>query len=140
MKILFVAGFGPIVPDPDKSRTFYAEDLGIPFEVTDNYHHTDQLEGVKAFALWSLADAAESCFGADAWPADVPVPQAWLEFDVDDVTGAAAELEARGHRLLAAPKTEPWGQTVARLLSPEGLLLGITHTPWMRDKAGSPPA
>jgi catechol 2,3-dioxygenase-like lactoylglutathione lyase family enzyme len=137
MKILFVAGFGPIVPDPDKSRTFYTEDLGIPFEVTDNYHHTDQLEGVKAFALWSLADAAESCFGADAWPADVPVPQAWLEFDVDDVAAAAAEIEAGGHRLLVSPKTEPWGQTVARLLSPEGLLVGITHTPWMRESTSA---
>jgi hypothetical protein len=29
-------------------------------------------------------------------------------------------------------RTEPWGQTVSRLLSPEGLLIGITFTPWMR--------
>jgi hypothetical protein len=27
---------------------------------------------------------------------------------------------------------EPWGQTVTRLLGPEGLLVGITHTPSMR--------
>ena len=27
----------------------------------------------------------------------------------------------------------PWGQTVTRLLSPEGLLTGVTFTPWLRD-------
>jgi hypothetical protein len=26
----------------------------------------------------------------------------------------------------------PWGQIVTRLLGPEGLLVGITHTPSMR--------
>jgi len=26
---------------------------------------------------------------------------------------------------------EPWGQTVSRLLSPEGILVGIVYTPWM---------
>jgi hypothetical protein len=31
----------------------------------------------------------------------------------------------------------PWGQTLARLLSPEGLLVGLAHTPWMREQ---PPA
>lgn len=132
MKVLFVAGFGPIVPDLQTSRTFYSEYLGIAFEGDADYPHTDKLEGVKAFALWSLAAAAESCFGTKAWPGDIPTPQAWLEFDVDDVAAAAAELQAKGHRLLVGPKTEPWGQTVARLLSPEGLLVGVTHTPWMR--------
>jgi ABC-type Zn2+ transport system substrate-binding protein/surface adhesin len=28
---------------------------------------------------------------------------------------------------------EPWGQTTARVLTPEGLLLGVTFTPWMHD-------
>jgi catechol 2,3-dioxygenase-like lactoylglutathione lyase family enzyme len=135
VKILFVAGFGPIVPDLQASRKFYAEDLGIQFEGNGDYPHTDQIEGVKAFALWSLAQAAESCFGTAEWPADVPIPQAWLEFDVEDVSAAAAELEAKGHRLLVPPKTEPWGQTVTRLLSPEGLLVGLTYTPWMHPNA-----
>ena len=37
-----------------------------------------------------------------------------------------------GYQLLVDTRKEPWGQTVTRLLSPEGLLVGITHTPWMR--------
>jgi hypothetical protein len=64
-----------------------------------------------------------------------------MEMDVlgpDEVGAAAAELEAAGHRLLKQPTTEPWGQTVARLLSPEGLLVGITYTPWMHEGARAP--
>ena len=68
-------------------------------------------------------------FGTDTWPDDVPLPQASVEFEVDDVQAAAVELEARGHRLLHRPRTEPWGQTIARLLSPEGLVVGVSHIP-----------
>ena len=46
-------------------------------------------------------------------------------------TPTAAELEAAGHRLLRDAREEPWGQTTSRLLSPEGLLVGVSYTPWM---------
>jgi hypothetical protein len=65
------------------------------------------------------------------------VPQAWLEFDVDDVAAASAELQARGYRLLITDRLEPWGQTVTRLLGPEGLLVGITLTPLLREGDGA---
>lgn len=80
------------------------------------------LEGVKHFALWPLAQAAESCFGTDQWPGNVPVPQGWIEFDVEDIEKATAELKSQGYKLLVATRKEPWGQTVTRLLRPEGLL------------------
>lgn len=57
------------------------------------------------------------------------MPQGWSEFDVDDVRAATAELTAHGYQVLVANKTEPWGQTVSRLLGPEGLLVGVAHTP-----------
>ncbi len=44
---------------------------------------------------------------------------------------AAEELKSRGYSLVRPAKKEEWGQTVARLLSPEGLLVGIAQTPWM---------
>lgn len=134
-KILFIAGFGPIVRDSEASHKLYAEALAIPFKESEGgYFHTEALEGVKAFAMWPLAQAAQSCFGKDVWPEEIPVPQAWLEFDVDDVEKATAELESRGYRMLIRAKKEPWGQTVTRFLGPEGLLIGITFTPWMREK------
>jgi hypothetical protein len=47
---------------------------------------------------------------------------------------ATTELESRGYRMLIRNKQEPWGQTVSRFISPEGLLVGVTFTPAMRDK------
>jgi len=83
IKILFIAGFGPIVRDVAESRKLYREFLGIPFtEETDGYLHTEVLRGAKSFALWPLSQAAQSCFGKDSWPDNIPVPQAWLEFDM----------------------------------------------------------
>jgi hypothetical protein len=137
MKIAFVAGFGPITPDNAASIRFWRDDMALPLtEIAPEYWGTDDLPGVNAFAAWPLAEAAESCFGTKAWPESVPAPQAWIEMDVlspDEVGVAAAELEAAGHTLLRQPATEPWGQTVARLLSPEGMLVGITFTPWMHE-------
>ena len=135
MKVLFIAGFGPITQDVGESRRLYVDGLGIDFKVEEgDYRHTEELRGANSFAIWPLSQAAESCFGRSEWPADVPRPQAWLEFDVDDVDKATGELESRGYRLLVRNRTEPWGQVVSRLLSPEGLLVGVTMTPWMREK------
>jgi catechol 2,3-dioxygenase-like lactoylglutathione lyase family enzyme len=140
MNVSFVAGFGPIVRDVDSSRAFWGGGLGIELkEAAPSYWTNDDLEGVKAFALWPLPQAAESCFGNDVWPEDIPAPQAWLELDVESpeaVSEAAAELEAAGHRLLRGAHEEPWGQTTSRLLSPEGLLVGVTYTPWMHGSGG----
>jgi catechol 2,3-dioxygenase-like lactoylglutathione lyase family enzyme len=135
IKVLFVAGFGPIVREPAESRQLYGEVLGIPFtKESGGYLHTEALQGAKTFALWPLSQAAQSCFGRDSWPDDIPVPQAWLEFDVDGIEAATTELESRGYRILVKNRREPWGQTVTRLLSPEGLLVGITVTPSMREE------
>jgi hypothetical protein len=135
IKTLFIAGFGPIVRETATSRKLYSEALGIPFkEESGGYLHTETLQGARTFALWPLSQAAHSCFGHDSWPADIPVPQAWLEFDVEHVEEATADLESRGYRMLVKNKKEPWGQTVTRLLSPEKLLVGITVTPSMRKE------
>jgi hypothetical protein len=136
MKILFVAGFGPISKDQQAASAFYLDTLGLEMEQdADGYTHTDKLAGANAFSLWPLAQAAQSCFGTDAWPEDVTVPQAWLEFDVEDIDGATNGLTEKGYKLLVSKRTEPWGQIVTRLLGPEGLLVGITVTPWMRESA-----
>jgi Glyoxalase-like domain len=134
VKVLFIAGFGPIVPDAGASRKLYMEELGVGFrEEAGGYLHTEALQGAKTFALWPLAQAAQSCFGQETWPAELPRPQAWLEFEVEDLEEATAALERQGHRMLVRLKKEPWGQTVSRFLSPEGLLAALTFTPSMRS-------
>lgn len=84
-----------------------------------------ELKGVNHFAVWPLTQAAQSCFGAKQWPDDHPIPQGWIE-------SATRFLISKEFRLLVANRAEPWGQTVTRLLSPEGLLTGLTITPWLR--------
>jgi hypothetical protein len=139
-KVLFIAGFGPIVGDVEASRKLYGGTLAIPFKEEDGgYLHTDALQGAKTFALWPLSQAAQSCFGHESWPTSVPAPKAWLEFDVENVAAATTELEAQGHRMLIRNKTEPWGQTVSRFMDPDGLLVGLTFTPWMREKRQEKP-
>jgi catechol 2,3-dioxygenase-like lactoylglutathione lyase family enzyme len=136
LKISFVAGFGPIVRDATESRRFWS-DAGFELaEIAPDYYGSDDVDGVKAFALWPLSQAAESTFGEAQWPADIPAPQAWIELDVDSpeaVGEGAVELQLAGHRLLREAREEPWKQTTARLLSPEGLLVGISYTPWMHE-------
>jgi catechol 2,3-dioxygenase-like lactoylglutathione lyase family enzyme len=135
IEVLFVAGFGPIVTDVEASLRLYRDTLGLPLKAggeEPDYFHAGEIDGVKHFALWPLYKAAQSCFGKPEWPADVPAPTAWIEFDVKDLERATKALEASGHRLLVAARKEPWGQTVTRLLSPEGLLVGVTLTPVLR--------
>ncbi|GAA1994400.1 glyoxalase [Microbacterium pumilum] len=138
MDVQFVAGFGPIVRDDAESRRFYQDSLGIVFEEpTPGYLDTHALPGVKVFALWRLAEAAESTFGVSEWPADVPVPQAWLEFELASPIAVAegeAELRAAGYEILATRHVEPWGQTIARLLSPEGMLVGLSYFDQLHDE------
>jgi uncharacterized glyoxalase superfamily protein PhnB len=65
------------------------------------------------------------------------VPQVSIEFDVAHAAAvgpAARELEQAGYELLHAPREEPWGQTVARLQSPEGAIVGISYAPVLHDQ------
>ena len=143
MKISFVAGFGPIVKDPDASRRFWSDDLGIEMkEEAPDYFATSKLDGVKYFSLWPLAEAAENTFGTREWPSDIPEPTSGIEFDVESpeaVGEAVEELESKGYRVLRAARLEEWQQTTARLLSPEGMLVGIAYTPWMHVLGDAPP-
>lgn len=84
----------------------------------------DALGGVKHFALWPLAQAARSCFDADSWPDYLPVPQAWIEFEVRDIDSATDALKARGYRLLVDNRIEPWGKPSRVCLARKGCWRG----------------
>lgn len=138
INILFVAGFGPITHDNAQSQLFYNDTLNLPLkpmEGNSDYLSTSEgeLKGVKHFALWPLEQAAMSCFGNNQWADSLPVPQYWVEFEVEDINSATETLKQKGYQLLVDNRVEPWGQTVTRLLSPEGTLVGLTITPWLRD-------
>jgi predicted enzyme related to lactoylglutathione lyase len=108
--------------------------LGIPFEGEDSYPYNESMKGVNHFALWLLSKASESYFGTETWPSDIPVPQGWIEFAVEDIAAATAEVEARGYHIFVAAQKMPWGQIVTRFLSPEGLLIEFSEESDANDK------
>lgn len=140
MKILFIAGFGPIPDDLFLSKKLYSQDLGIEFnEYEGGYMHAQKLDGSNGFAIWPLSLAAEDCFGTKAWPEDIPKPQAWLEFEVENVKEASEEMKRKGYKFLVDYFKEPYGQVVSRFLSSEGILVGLVNTPWLHDSTMKSP-
>jgi catechol 2,3-dioxygenase-like lactoylglutathione lyase family enzyme len=137
MDVQFITSVTMISPDPARSHELYVEALGLPLQgdpmdEADAYVFSEHIGGTKHFGVWPLRQAAEACFGTTVWPADRPVPQVSVEFEVADpaaVQRAATELEAKGFELLHPTREEPWGQTVARLQSVEGAIVGVSHAP-----------
>jgi catechol 2,3-dioxygenase-like lactoylglutathione lyase family enzyme len=136
MNIVFVASIAIITPDPAESRKLFVDTLGLPLKPHEGgeYYFSESIEGSKHFGVWPLSQAAQACFGMAAWPSDRPIPHACFEFEVadqDSVAAAAEELQSKGYTLLHDVRTEPWGQTVARMQTAEGAIVGISYQPWM---------
>jgi catechol 2,3-dioxygenase-like lactoylglutathione lyase family enzyme len=136
MDIQFLSTVAVITPDLPASRKLYLDALGLPLGGGE-YLHSEEVAGCKSFGIWPLSQAAEACFGTPNWPAERPVPQISLEFDLADadaVGRASQELEQAGYELLHPPREEPWGQTVARLQSPEGAIIGMSYIRSFHDQ------
>jgi catechol 2,3-dioxygenase-like lactoylglutathione lyase family enzyme len=133
LKVLFVASVAAVVADPPRSRRLFMDALGLPLEGEgDGYYSSGSIGGSKHFGVWPLSQAAEACFGTPQWPAGRVVPQASIEFEVESpqaVEDAGRELEDAGFELVHPAREEPWGQTVARLLTEDGLIVGVSYAP-----------
>jgi catechol 2,3-dioxygenase-like lactoylglutathione lyase family enzyme len=138
MNVLLITSVSVIVADPPQSHKLYIDALGLPLEDGgDGYRYSEHIPGARHFGVWPLSEAAKACFGTPDWPADRVVPQASVEFEVEDedaVTAAAEELQRAGHELLHSAHTEPWGQVVARILTEDGVIVGISHVPSLREE------
>lgn len=138
MKIVSISGFAPITKDAAASRALYLDTLGLPLKAHEDYLSMDRFDGANHFGVWPLRMAAKSCFGTDEWPSDVPEPDACVEFELESVAAvsqAVQEMKDKGYRFVHEAREEPWGQTVARFLSPEGVLAGLSYAPWLHDDA-----
>ena len=84
MEVQFIASIAVITTDPSVSRKLYVDALGLPLSAAENddYLHSENIDGSKHFGIWPLKQAAQACFGTHEWPADRPVPQASVEFEV----------------------------------------------------------
>jgi catechol 2,3-dioxygenase-like lactoylglutathione lyase family enzyme len=130
MDIRFITSISIVTSYPAESQRLFVNALGLPLTGDDDYLFSESLNGIKHFGIWPLAAAAYACFGINTWPADRPIPQASIEFEVDDVAAAAQELQDEGYQLLHSARIEPWNQTVARLQTEDGLIVGVCFTPW----------
>ncbi len=138
MDISFISSISIITPDITSSAKLYVDALGLPLTSLegDEYLHSEKVEGTKHFGVWPLSQAAEQCFGTTEWPKNRPVPQTSVEFDVPSAEAVQAgvdELRAQGFDVLHDAREMPWGQTVARLQSGEGVMIGISFAPWMHE-------
>jgi catechol 2,3-dioxygenase-like lactoylglutathione lyase family enzyme len=138
MDVLFITSVAAVVADPPQSRKLFIDALGLPLEGEgDGYYSTGRIAGCNHFGVWPLSQAAEACFGTSEWPADSVIPQASIEFEVKDaqaVAAAGSELQGAGFELLHPARVEPWGQTVTRLLTEDGLIVGISYAPAFHDE------
>lgn len=140
MRIESVTSIAVITADAPASRALYIDALGLPLERLDGeYFASGKISGCNHFGIWPIEQAAEACFGTRTWPDSVAAPQLSLEFEL--TTAAAVdegvqELRSRGYEILHDAKVEPWGQTVARLLSPEGVLVGLSYAPSLHEAGG----
>ena len=138
MNVVFIASVSIITPNPAESRKLFVDTLGLPLapDATGAYYFSEHIGGAKHFGVWPLAQAAQACFGVTVWPSNTPIPQLSIEFEVadaDSVGRAAEELTAQGYPLVHPVRTEPWGQTVTRFLTPEGVIVGISYAPWLHE-------
>ena len=135
--IRHMASIGEIVDDMAAAVAFYRDVLGLEVEWTEGTGYAmAKVPGVVHFGIWSRESAAEATLGDKEAASRIPLGFT-VEFEVDEVQAAADTLESKGWKVLQAPRTEDWGQTTSRFLSPSGALCGVAETPWARELSGS---
>src|SRR4029077_15938533 len=100
MNVRFIGSVAVISPDAPASRGLYVNALGLPLTGEPNgCLHSEDIDGSKSFGVWPPGQRAQHALCTPEWPADRPVPQASIEFEVADSEGvrvAAEELTQNG--------------------------------------------
>ncbi|MCM2415682.1 VOC family protein [Streptomyces sp. RKAG290] len=105
--------------DPDRSRAFYGEALGLPV-------YREFGTGPERGTVYFLGGGFLELSGrGDAPPA--PGMQLWLQ--VADVRAAYEEVSARGVEVLRPPQREPWGLDEMWISDPDGVRIAVVEVP-----------
>ncbi|MET8684949.1 glyoxalase superfamily protein [Streptomyces sp. NPDC004732] len=105
--------------DPERSRAFYGEALGLAV-------HREFGTGPERGTVYFLGGGFLEVSGrSDAPPA--PGLQLWLQ--VADVAAAHEELVARGVEVLRPPVKEPWGLVEMWIADPDGVRIVLVEVP-----------
>lgn len=115
------------VRDVEASVAFYERAFGVGLRFAAPGGEYAELEtGDTALGLASNAMAATN-FAPPIRQNDPALPPAGYEigFEVDDVAAAYAHAVEAGATPLAEPVEKPWGQTVAYVRDPDGIIVEL---------------
>jgi predicted enzyme related to lactoylglutathione lyase len=105
--------------DPERSRTFYGEQLGLAV-------YREFGTGPERGTVYFLGGGFLEVAGRSEAP---PTPALKLWLQVEDVTAAHEELTAAGVEVLRPPVQEPWGLIEMWIADPDGTEIVIVEIP-----------
>ncbi|MET7664307.1 VOC family protein [Streptomyces sp. NPDC005373] len=105
--------------DPERSRAFYGEALGLAV-------YREFGTGPERGTVYFLGGGFLEVSGHSEAP---PSPGLHLWLQVADATAAHEELAARGVEVLRPPVREPWGLIEMWISDPDGVRIVITEVP-----------
>ncbi|MFF3487895.1 VOC family protein [Streptomyces sp. NPDC002701] len=105
--------------DPERSRVFYGEKLGLPV-------YREFGTGPERGTVYFLGGGFLEVSGRSGEPPS-PAVRLWLQ--VADVTAAYEELVTAGVEVLRPPVEEPWGLVEMWLADPDGTQIAVVEVP-----------
>ncbi|MDF6040788.1 VOC family protein [Streptomyces sp. JH14] len=105
--------------DPERSRKFYGESLGLPV-------YREFGTGPERGTVYFLGGGFLEVSGRSATP---PSPGLRLWLQVEGVHAAHEELAARGVGIERPPVREPWGLVEMWIRDPDGVRIAVVEVP-----------
>ncbi|GAA4551343.1 VOC family protein [Streptomyces collinus] len=105
--------------DPERSRAFYGEQLGLAV-------YREFGTGAERGTVFFLGGGFLEVAGRSETP---PAPAVRLWLQVDDVAAAQEELRAKGVEIVRPPVKEPWGLVEMWIADPDGTPIVLVEVP-----------
>ncbi|MFJ7071501.1 VOC family protein [Streptomyces sp. NPDC098781] len=105
--------------DPERSRVFYGEQLGLAV-------YREFGTGPERGTVYFLGGGFLEVSGRSESPPS-PAVQLWMQ--VPDVAAAHEELVAKGVGIVRPPVTEPWGLIEMWIADPDGTRIVLVEVP-----------
>lgn len=115
------------VADVEASLAFFERAFGLKRRFVAPGGGYGELETGTTALAFAQHDTARGSLGADYVAADASAAPLGIEIGLvaTDVPGACERAVAAGATLLTPPTVKPWGQTVAYVRCPDGVLVEI---------------
>ncbi len=115
------------VADVDAAINFYQSAFGLTSKFVHESGDYAELQTGSTVLAFASHELGNSNFPYGYTPLTATDKPAGLEiaFVTDDVAAAVASATDAGASLVAAPAQKPWGQTVAYVQAPDGVLIEL---------------